>query len=996
MRNGYSDIRENSIEHTARWVTALILLTILLPLRGACSPIPGEDGTAAPPNIHAAAAIVINRDTGATLWAKNPDKRLPPASTTKIATGFLLARDVPPETIIPASPNAAQTPGHALGMKSGETFRARDLLAAILLASANDASVAAAEQMAGREEAFATRMNEWAQASGATNTRFANASGLPASNHFSTAHDLALLARVALQNPVFADVARTRAYSLPRSGNRPPTLLTNENALLWTVPGMEGVKAGWTREAGFCFVGAASRNGLRLITVVLNSPDWQRDTVSLLKYGFAASGKPVGTQFIAPSSNLALSPNVVSRSNVAPAANTAPSNVAPSVKLTPAAKSGSFIGRPVTPSPAAPSEPINEASVPQNGVAAVSPVTGSASDATRADTPVLPALPAIFNGKRFNGERACNSRAISNDTAIDNPVAVAGTKQPKMLPNGQSTIGNRQSAIEPTATNHQPPTTLICFFIALLVAGALAGRKGNIAMPDFLFGLFGKRRKSQPSSGLEAGGINPSPHHGKTMVSAAPEFHFMAPLLERRGAEVWLESVLDTPTRLLEPATRRQARAILNANPDACESKTLALLHAPNMRLRLVGAELISGHAPRPAEDTLLALLKEESVNAEVRADAIQLLAGMGSDRHERLWLQMLLRDGSAPAAAMLARLPRWEEATTQALKHVLTETAEGRAPDSDMKRSLRNAHIACALLAQGHFTRVEAAPFLNAVPANHGEPILVSTLRGTSQPEAIEALIEIVLNGHAYPALQALMEADPRRIRPVLAAQEQNLDGAKQARVAVAKWLLWGEGSEKQIQGMATAGNDLARGALQLARMNRRDPGMAPPDAILAAVQIYSLRLGFSSHAAGDIALAFRKAATDGETQSLAMLPPELQPLAQAYAHPDVYDSVQFAMHGEDGLGALLATLARHPENPQYRRELAFWCDKVEAEHRLMLTNSLCGAMTTVEEETTRTAIEARADDPAPLVRNLALRWLHAHPNFAPVAEAEADCLEA
>ena len=989
MRNGDGNIHKNRYQHPARWVTVLFLLTGLLPLRGACSPIPGEGTTIAPPNIQAVAAIVINRDTGATLWAKNPDKRLPPASTTKIATGFLLARDVPPATNIPTSPNAARTPGHALGMKPGETLRAQDLLAAILLASANDASVAAAEQMAGREEAFAARMNEWAQANSATNTHFANASGLPAPDHYSTARDLALLARVALQNPTFADVARTRAYSLPRTGNRPPTRLTNENALLWTVPGMEGVKAGWTREAGFCFVGAASRNGLRLITVVLNSPNWQRDTVSLLNYGFATSGKSVGAQFIAPATNTAPYPNVVYPSNVAPAINTAPSNVAPSINRTPAAKSGSSSGHPVAPSPVASTKPITNSSVPRNGVADAASTAGSNSDSTRAASPILPVLPAIFNG-----ERASNSRAIPNSAAIDNPVAVTGIKQPKMTSKGQSTIGNPQSAIGNQFTNHQPPTTnhlhWLWAFIALLVAGALAVRKGNIVMPDFLFGLFGKRRKSQSSSGLEAGGINPLPQHGRTMVPAAPEFSFTAPLLERRSAGAWLESALDTPTRLLEPATRRQARAILNAAPDACEAKTLALLHAPNMRLRLVGTELIAGYAPRPAEDTLLALLKEESVNAEVRADAVGLLAEIGSDRHERLWLQMLLRDGSAPAAAMLARLPRWEEATTQALKHVLTETAEGRAPDSDMKRSLRNAHIACALLAQGHFTRVEAAPFLNAVPANHGEPILVSTLRGTSHPEALEALVDIVLHGHAYPALQALMEADPRRIRPVLAAQEQNLDRAKQSRVVIAKWLLWGEGSEKQIQDMATAGNDLARGALQLARMNRRDPGMVPPDAILAAVQIYSLRLGFSNHAAGDIALAFRKAATDGEAQSLAMLPPELQPLAQAYAHPDVYEAVQFAMHGEDGLGALLATLARQPENPQYRRELAFWCDKVEAEHRLLLTNALCGVKATVEEEGARIAIEARADDPAPLVRNSALRWLHAHPNLASVAE---DC---
>ena len=173
-------------------------------------------------------------------------------------------------------------------MKPGETFRARDLLYAILLASANDASVAAAEHLTRSEPAFADRMNQYARENHAPNTRFANASGLPASGHYSTARDLAALARAALQNPVFAAVVRTRSYTLLRSSGRPSTPLVNENTLLGTVLGMDGVKAGWTREAGACFVGSATRNGRRIITVVLNSPDWQRETTTLLEYGFGS------------------------------------------------------------------------------------------------------------------------------------------------------------------------------------------------------------------------------------------------------------------------------------------------------------------------------------------------------------------------------------------------------------------------------------------------------------------------------------------------------------------------------------------------------------------------------------------------------------------------------------------------------------------------------------------------------------------------------------
>ena len=221
------------------------------------------------------------------LWAKNPDKRLPPASTTKIVTGLLLARDVPPDQPVTASPNAAQTPGHALGMKPGETFRARDLLYAIMLASANDASVAAAEHIARTEPAFADRMNAFASQNHAPNTHFTNASGLPASGHYSTARDLAALARAALQNPRICQCgthARLRPAALRRSSrvavHHP---LVNENTLLGMVPGMDGVKAGWTREAGACFVGSATRNG--------HAHHYGRAEQSRLEAGDGSAGK---------------------------------------------------------------------------------------------------------------------------------------------------------------------------------------------------------------------------------------------------------------------------------------------------------------------------------------------------------------------------------------------------------------------------------------------------------------------------------------------------------------------------------------------------------------------------------------------------------------------------------------------------------------------------------------------------------------------------------
>ncbi len=263
------------------------------------SPSPSSVAVLAPPAIRATAGIVVDGESGAVLWKKAQDRRLPPASTTKIATGLLLARDLPPDATIIASPNAAQTSGHSLGMQAGERFSARALLHALMLISANDASVAVAEHMAGSEAGFADRMNRWAQASGAPNTHFANASGLPAPGHYSTARDLATLARTALADPTFAAVVRTRTYTLPRSNGRPPTPLRNENTLLWSYPGTDGVKAGWTEEAGGCFVGSATRGGHRIITVLLHSPDWPHETATLFDYGFARlrqTGARIGPQ----------------------------------------------------------------------------------------------------------------------------------------------------------------------------------------------------------------------------------------------------------------------------------------------------------------------------------------------------------------------------------------------------------------------------------------------------------------------------------------------------------------------------------------------------------------------------------------------------------------------------------------------------------------------------------------------------------------------------
>ncbi len=1046
----------------------LALAFILMPALGVPRQARAQNAPVAPPNIRASAAIVIDGNTGVTLWAKNPDKRLPPASTTKIATGLLLARDVPPDQPITTSAQAARTPGHALGMRAGETFRARDLLRAILLASANDASVAAAEKMACTESAFADGMNAWARQSGASNSHFANASGLPAPGHYSTARDLAAMARIALQNPAFADVVRTRSYLLPRAAPRHATPLTNENILLGTVPGMDGVKAGWTQEAGACFVGSATRGGRRIITVVLNSPDWQRETTVLLDYGFAArpqtptgqaqtvqaaatSGSAASQTRLSPPKTLPQThPKIVSAKpdSVKPdgarrgSANlnsikldgakpdivrstpgeraqvhARDANIPPQVQPAAGLPSGDATSADTTPVPhtAGADSGVTNASnvsgrVPHIPVKEAAPFAASGNPkgtgAAPAEVPsLLPHLPrpapdadmgrAGMSSPAAPGAKPAMPPAVPAVPAAraDPPQAIPQTRLMlrSPVPAAQITGTSRALRPAPLSATAAPWRMGMLLVPGVFVFWLLGAWKGHWTMPNFLAGLWKKRDKSAAPVASDPSSLMRAPIRPAT-PAAAPAFTFAAPVLERRYASAWLESVLETPTRLLEAAARRIATGLRDADPRVCADKIPTLLSAPNARLRIAGADLLGAHAPRLAEETLLALLKDERTATDTRSEAIQNLADLSGDRHERLLLHMLLRDGSPAAAHALARLPQLEDASVQAMRLMLEGNGDTRETEGELKRNLRNAHIACTLVAQGHFTRPDAAPHLNALPANHGEPILVTTLRQSHAPQAVECLVDIVLHGHAYPALQSLLETDPRLIRAALAVEGKPLDRAQQTRLAILKWLTLGEGNAAQIQEIANAGNDLARGALQLNRLHHWEPAHVAPDALCAASQIYSLRLGFSSHAPADIALAFRKAATDGEAQSLAALPPELRPLAQAYAHHDVYDAVQALMHTDDALSALLAVLSRDAQHPAYRRELAFWCDKMPRDTRLTLTQSLAAdtadTLTPQDEIVTRAAITTRACDPAAPIRNAALRWLHHHPETAEQTE--------
>ncbi|MGH8059709.1 MAG: D-alanyl-D-alanine carboxypeptidase family protein, partial [Candidatus Entotheonellia bacterium] len=241
--------------------TRLVVLAALLLMSGHwLQPSPAF----AEPYVTASAALVMNAHTGTLLYEKNPHLPLPMASTTKVMTALLGIELLRPSDVVRVSSYAVSMMPSKIYLKSGELISAEDLLYAILLSSANDASVALAEKIGGSEESFARAMTIRARELGARNTHFENASGLPAEGHYSTVYDLAILFRYAMRQPAFADIMQWKIRMIG-SVNGSRRSLRSHNRLLWTFPGAIGGKTGFTRPAKHCYVGMAERGNRVLI-----------------------------------------------------------------------------------------------------------------------------------------------------------------------------------------------------------------------------------------------------------------------------------------------------------------------------------------------------------------------------------------------------------------------------------------------------------------------------------------------------------------------------------------------------------------------------------------------------------------------------------------------------------------------------------------------------------------------------------------------------------
>ena len=247
----------------------------------------------------ASAAILMDAGSGRVLYESNAHQRRLIASVTKLMTALVaLESERCLDEVVTVDPAWAGVEGSSIYLRAGEQLRLETLLYGLLLRSGNDAAAAVAG-FCGGTEAFVARMNQKAAQLGMEDSSFANPSGLNAEGHYSTAYDMALLARACLDNPVLAEMVSTRSITLEGRS------FTNHNKLLWQYPGCIGMKTGYTERAGRTLVSAARRDGLTLICVTLNDPSDWRDHAALFDYGFAGYE---GRQLVRAGAQLGLLP----------------------------------------------------------------------------------------------------------------------------------------------------------------------------------------------------------------------------------------------------------------------------------------------------------------------------------------------------------------------------------------------------------------------------------------------------------------------------------------------------------------------------------------------------------------------------------------------------------------------------------------------------------------------------------------------------------------
>ena len=233
----------------------------------------------------AASAVLIEATSGHIIYEKNAHRKMPMASTTKIMTALCTIENINTNIPITVDRDAIGVEGSSIYLEPGEVMTVKELLYAMMLNSGNDAATALAIAVSGSVEDFCKLMNQTSRNIGAKNTNFKNPSGLYEDDHYTTAHDLALITAYAMKNPLFCDIVSTKEMKISK-GTGGSRYLKNHNKLLWQYEGCTGVKTGFTKKCGRCLVSSAKKDGVSLVAVTLNAPDDWRDHTAMLDYGF--------------------------------------------------------------------------------------------------------------------------------------------------------------------------------------------------------------------------------------------------------------------------------------------------------------------------------------------------------------------------------------------------------------------------------------------------------------------------------------------------------------------------------------------------------------------------------------------------------------------------------------------------------------------------------------------------------------------------------------
>lgn len=239
----------------------------------------------------AVASSYLLKIDGETVWAHRPERRLAPASLTKIMTALLLLEREPLDRVVTVSKSAAAESGTRIGLRRGDKMTVGDLLAATLIFSANDACRALADHVGGDREHFVTLMNIRAEKLGLNGTHFSNSCGHDQPRHYSTAHDLAILTGTALGNRTFRVLVSRQQQLIRTVDGKRRFNLRNRNHLLGRYPGTAGVKTGYTPNAGGCLIALAEREGTRVLLVMLHTRNRWRDATAMLDRAFIRTRK---------------------------------------------------------------------------------------------------------------------------------------------------------------------------------------------------------------------------------------------------------------------------------------------------------------------------------------------------------------------------------------------------------------------------------------------------------------------------------------------------------------------------------------------------------------------------------------------------------------------------------------------------------------------------------------------------------------------------------